>query len=268
MDQMGRLDNKVAIITGAGQGIGRGIALALAKEGAAVVIAEINPKTAAATASEIKKLGCRALAVTCDVARRKDVNAAVAATVKEFGTVDILINNAIKGESSGNQKNPQIDLLHPPQIQDLADADMAGPYTSGTLGTFYFMQACFPYLKRRGGKVINVSSGIGREGRAGMTAYAAAKEAIRALTRVAAKEWGPYKITVNTICPLAASAAQLKTAEQFPEMIKAEIAQTPLRRFGDCEIDIGRAVVCLVSSDMDFVTGNTINIDGGRGIMA
>lgn len=261
---MGRLEGKVAIITGGGAGVGRGIALAMAKEGACVVIAEINPETSARTANEIKGLGARALAVPCDVSSPEDVKATVAAAVKEFGTIDILVNNAI---DFGAGRQGTTERPGPRQLQDVTDEEMALMYNSGTMGTFHFMQACFPYLKQRGGKVVNLASGAAIEGRPGLTAYSAAKEAIRAMTGVAAREWGPYNIAVNTVCPLAASSNLERLAKLDPERIQAELALTPMGRFGDCEKDIGRAVVCLVSSDMDYVTGNTISMTGGRGVM-
>ena len=248
---MGKLDNKVAIVTGAGQGIGRGAALALAGEGAAVVIVDMKKENCIRTVNEIKLLGGRALATHCDVSRRDQVNAAVAAAAKEFGTVDILVNVA---QAMRN------DVL----FQDTTDEDMTLALGSGLMGTFYFMQECFPYMKEHGGKIINFGSAAGLEGHSGWTAYAASKEGIRALTRVACHEWGQYKINVNAICPLASSPHMLEWGAANPGMLDLIAAMTPLRRLGDCEKDIGQAVVFLASSDSDYITGQTLMVDGGQ----
>ncbi len=248
---MGKLDNKVAIVTGAGQGIGRGTALALAREDAAVVIVDMRKENCIRTVNEIKLLGSRALAAPCDVSRRDQVNAAVAATAKEFGTVDILVNVA---QAMRN------DVL----FQDTTDEDMTLALGSGLMGTFYFMQECFPYMKEHGGKIINFGSAAGLEGHSGWTAYAASKEGIRALTRVACHEWGQYKINVNAICPLASSPHMLEWGAANPGMLDLIAAMTPLRRLGDCEKDIGSAVVFLASPESDYITGQTLMVDGGQ----
>ena len=251
---MGKLDGKIAIVTGAGQGVGRGIGLALAKEGAAVIITGRTYEKCLRTADEIKALGGRALPVVCDVGRREQVNAAVAATVKEFGAIDILVNSA-------QAKRDNV------AFEDTTDEDMALALESGLLGTFYFMQACFPYLKQRGGKIINLGSAAGTEGAAGWTAYAATKEGIRAITRVAAREWGKYNINVNAICPLANSPNMQAWAETSPDMLNIMLMMVPLGRVGDCEQDIGPAVVFLASSDSDYITGHTMMVDGGQTIL-
>jgi NAD(P)-dependent dehydrogenase (short-subunit alcohol dehydrogenase family) len=251
---MGKLDGKTAIVTGAGQGIGRGVALALAKEGASVVLADIQEGSCQQTANEIRAVGAHVLPVTCDVSRRDQVKAVVAAAVKEFGTVDILVNAA---------QAMRKDVL----FQDTTDADMALAWGSGLMGTFYFMQECLPHLKQHGGKVINFGSAAGLEGHRGWAAYAAAKEGIRALTRVACHEWARYKINVNAVCPLASSPNIEEWSKTNPEMLKHLLAAVPLRRFGDCENDIGRAVVFLSCSDSDYITGQTLMVDGGQAML-
>ncbi len=251
----GRLDAKVAIVTGAGQGVGRGIARAVAQDGAAVAVVDRNPETAASTAQELVELGVRSIAIECDVSRRDQVDVAVARTASELGGVDVLVNCA-QGVPRGLAS-----------FRDHTEADMDLCYRTGPLGTFFFMQACFPHLKERAGTVVNVGSAAGLEGRAGFTAYAAAKEAIRALTRVAAHEWGPHQIRVNAISPAALSPATQAYATNNPDRFQQSLAAIPLGRIGDCEADIGRAVAALVSADMRYVTGMTLMVDGGQYVL-
>lgn len=248
---MGILQGKVAIITGAGQGIGRGIALAFVKEGAAVAIAEINPQTAASTASEIRKLGGKALDVTCDVGNREQVRKMVDLTVNEFGPVDILVNNA-----------QAIGAYGP--VESITDQDVHLTLMSGLLGTLYCSQACFPYMKERGGKIINFGSASGIIGMAGDGIYAATKEAIRGLSRTMATDWAKYKINVNVICPSAPTSAVARWAEAVgPEEAKKLRSRMRLERAGDCERDIGRAAVFLAGPDSDFITAQSLMVDGG-----
>lgn len=249
-----KLRGKVAIVTGAGRGIGRGAALALGKEGADIMAVDMNGEACVRTAQEVAGHGVRTLAVACNVSRREAVKAAVADCAKNFGTVDILVNAA---------QSMRRDVL----LQDTTDEDMALALGSGLLGTLYFMQECFPHMKEHGGKIVNFGSAAGLEGHSGWTAYAASKEAIRAITRVACHEWGIYKINANVICPLAASPNMLSWGEDNPGMLDLIAGMTPLRRLGDCENDIGRAVVFLASSDSDYITGQTLMVDGGQAML-
>ena len=251
---MGILDGKVAIVTGAGQGTGRGIALALAKEGSSIAVAGRTLWKCARTAEEAKDVGGRALPVAFLAGRREQADALVAATIKEFGTVDILVNSA-------QDTRPGVSF------EDTTDEDMALALDSGLWGTFHLMQACFRYLKERGGKIINLASAAGIEGMEGFAAYAAAKEGIRALTRVAAREWAKYGVTVNVICPFADAPAQRAWAKAHPDEMARNVAKVPMGRLGDCERDIGRAVVFLASSDSDYITGHSIMVDGGQAIL-
>ncbi len=248
------LKGKVAIVTGAGQGIGRGIALALAKEGASIAIPEINLEYATAVANEIKEFGGKALPIACDVGKREEVNAAVSAVVQEFGTVDILVNNAQAARANVN-------------IEDETDEGWNSTFKSGVYGTFYFMQACFPYLKENGGKIINFASTAGTNGLEGMCAYASNKEAIRGLSRVAANEWGKYKINVNVVLPWATSRLWEYFEQSNPEVAQITLAQNPMRRIGDPEGDVGRVVVFLAGPDSDYVNGVNIPVDGGQTIL-
>lgn len=252
---MGRLDGKVAIITGGGGGIGRGTALVLAREGAAIVIAERNTQTGAESADLVKAAGGRALAVTCDVRKQAEVDAVAAAAFETFGGIDILVNTA--------QDAPRWPMVGLQPLTETSVEDMNLAWESGPIGTFHFMLACFPRMKDRGGKIINFGSAAGIQGAAGYGAYAAAKEAIRALTRVAANEWAKHKINVNAICPIANSPGWKEWERLYPEAIQSVLAMIPLGRVGDTEKDIGRIVLFLASSDSDYLTGQTIFADGG-----
>jgi NAD(P)-dependent dehydrogenase (short-subunit alcohol dehydrogenase family) len=253
-EAMGKLEEKVALVTGGGRGIGRGIALELAREGAAVVIAELDPQTASQTAKEIEALGVRALGVETDVARREQVEATVEATQEAFGRLDILINNA-------QIQRQQVSF------EDTTDDDMETVLGSGVLGTFLCMQACFPLLRQRGGKIVNVASAAGLVGYPGWTSYAVSKEGIRALTKVAAREWGQYKINVNVICPAANTPSFQEWSGNHPDLAKEMLQSIPLGRFGDPEADIGRAVAFLTGPDSDYITGLTVMVDGGQTIL-
>lgn len=248
---MGRLAGKVAIITGAGQGVGRGIALALAKEGASVVLAGRTEPKVREVAEELKAFSRNVLAVRCDVGVRADVDATVAAAVQAFGTVDILFNNAFIGND-------------PMPIEATSDEYLRAALQTNVFGCLYFMQACFPYLKRRGGRVINFATGAGIEGWAYFLTYAASKEAIRGMTRVAAREWGPHKITVNVMAPMANSPAMETFKTNHPDPFQAMMAVTPLGYVGDCVDDIGPVAVFLASDDSRYITGSTFTPDGGR----
>ena len=187
----GRLDGKVAVVTGSGQGVGRGIARAMAAEGARCVIAEFNEESGGRVAEELRSEGSQAEFVACDVTQRESVDQAVARTLEAFGQLDVLVNNA--------QRAP----LAPTPVMDHTDEIIDLCFETGFRGTFRFMQAAHPHLKASRGNVINIASGAGLEGLEGQAAYGAAKEAIRALSKSAAREWGRDGIRVSIICPLA-----------------------------------------------------------------
>jgi NAD(P)-dependent dehydrogenase (short-subunit alcohol dehydrogenase family) len=247
------LQGKVAIVTGGGQGIGRGVALAFATEGANVVIADKNATTATSAAAEVRERGVAALAAECDVTDLDDIRTCVDKTMAEFGQLDILVNNAMA--------DPGLSLI---PFMDTTDEHMDKYWKSGPLATFHFMQACYPHLRGRDSAIVNVGSRAGIDGLWGYAAYGAAKEAIRALTKAAAREWGPDRIRVNAIAPYADSPANRLAQSLQPDATATRGAPTrPLSRAGDCELDIGRTVVYLASDLSAFVTGHTVMVDGG-----
>lgn len=264
---MGFLEGKTAIITGGGfaalkngepGSIGYGIATAYAKEGANLVITGRNVKKLEDAKERLEAAyGIQVLPVAADVSAGSDnkatVQAVVDAAIEKFGRIDVLVNNAqasASGVTLADHTTDQFDLA----------------IYSGLYATFYYMQACYPYLKETKGSVINFASGAGLFGNLGQCAYAAAKEGIRGLTRVAATEWGPDGINCNCICPLVMTDALKKWKEEYPAVYEQTIKGIPAGRFGDPEKDIGRTAVFLCSEDAKYISGETITMQGGSGL--
>ena len=252
------LENKVAIVTGAGQGVGRGVALALADSGAVVTLNGRTEHKVLAVRDEIVARGGRALAVAGDVKDPADIARCVAATIEAFGSVDILINNA-----------QEVALGY---LLDVSDAEVAAGWESGPMATLRLMRACHPYLKatetKSGGVIVNMGSRAGvRPDPQRRGAYAAVKEAIRALSRAAAMEWAADGIRVNVVLPYASSPALEALAAANPEEFDRTRLAVPLQRVGDAETDIGAAVVFLCSGASGYITGATIPVDGGNAFL-
>ena len=245
-----RLEGTVAVVTGAGQGIGRGAALALAKEGAAVALLGRTLDKCDSVATEIVSFGGQARAYRCDVGVRGEVDAVIGKVAEDFGGFDTVVNNA----------QASVQRL----LAETTDADIELAWQSGALGTLYTMQAALPHLRARGGgAIINFGSSTAIEGNTSFGSYAMAKEAIRGLSRVAAREWGQYGIRVNVIVPNALSPAAETFRDEFPDRFERQQLRVPLRRVGDPETDIGRAVVALASDDLSYMTGDTLMLTGG-----
>jgi NAD(P)-dependent dehydrogenase (short-subunit alcohol dehydrogenase family) len=245
------LNGRVAIVTGAGQGIGRGVALALATAGATVVAAGRTAATLQDTCSEIRARGSAALPVVCDVRELLDIERCVGRAVGEFGRLDVLVNNA--------QTYRHALLL------DATEEDMETTWRSGPLAVFRSMRAAYPHLKDRRGVIVNFGSGaqLMHDGRL-YSVYAAAKSAIESLTRYAAVEWGGDGIRVVLVMPAARSAGVEAFERRDPARYQEMLGRIPAGRFGDAELDIGRAVTWLVSDEASYITGSTIMLDGGQ----
>lgn len=245
-----RLEDQVAVVTGAGQGIGRGCALALVAEGARVALLGRTVGKCSAVAEEIRGRGGVALPIECDVESREQIDRAIARVIQEFGRIDSVVNNA--------------QSLAYKSVRRLTEEDMRSMWESGPMGVFRVQQACFEHLRESKGCVVNMGSGSSILPRPSMAGYAMAKEAIRILTRVTALEWGRYGIRVNAVCPLAESPGMNFFSGENPGAYEAMvIPEIPLGRLGDPELDIGRAVVFLCSGDSGYMTGTTLMVDGG-----
>lgn len=246
---MKRLQGKTAIITGGASGIGKGMAMSFVKEGAKVAIVDLNGEVGEQTIKELQEHQPESIFIQANLAEHDKLAGIVKQVADKFGKIDILVNNAHASRNMPFDQTTQEDF-------DLS-------FNTGFYPTFYFMQAALPFLKETEGKIINFASGAGINGDANQASYAAAKEAIRAITRVAAEEFGPFGINVNLIAPIAKSPGMLQWAEQHPEYYERMLSKIPLRRLGELESDIGRTAVFLASKDSDYITGQTIMVDGG-----
>lgn len=245
----GQLAGRVALVTGGGAGIGAGLVKRFADEGAKVVVAELDETQGREVADAVG-----GVFVKCDVARRVDVEGAVQAAVDAYGSIDVLVNNAWGGGSIGRVEHKTGEALN---------AGMAVGY----LGPFWAMKTAYPFMKGNGwGRIINMVSLNGVNAHVGSLEYNAAKEALRALTRTAAREWAPTGVTVNAIAPAAKSQAFLRAIGEYPELVALADAANPMGRMGDPYDDIAPVAVFLASEGSRYLTGNTLFVDGGSHI--
>ncbi|MDO5036728.1 MAG: SDR family NAD(P)-dependent oxidoreductase [Tissierellia bacterium] len=264
---MGFLKGKTAIITGGGKAllkdgspgsIGYGVALAYAKEGANLVITGRNVEKLENAKKDLEEnYGIEVLALPADVSAGNDnegvVKNVIDKTIEKFSRIDVLINIAqasASGVPLGDHTTENFDLA----------------IYSGLYGTFYFMKYAYPHLKESKGTVINFASGAGLFGNYGQGSYAAAKEGIRGLSRVAATEWAPDGINVNVICPLAFTKALEDFKDHYPQAYEKNVKIPPVGYLGRSEPDIGRVCVQLASEDFKYLTGETLTLEGGLGL--
>lgn len=247
---MTSLQGKIAVITGASQGIGLAIATSFSKEGASIVISSRRLDAIEHAASQLREQGANVVAVQADTSQREDAQRTIDAAVAEFGDLNILVNNA------------QSTQQH--RVENITKEAIDLTFGSGLFGTLYHMQAAFPHLKKRGGSIINFGTRQGIYGEPGDGIYGANKEGIRALSRSAAREWGQHNIRVNVINPAALSPAAASFFEENPERGAEYMRAIALGRFGDPEGDIAPIAVFLASDASHYLTGQTLNADGGQ----
>ena len=241
---MGLLDGKVAIITGGGKGIGFGIASAFAEEGANLCITGRNEQRLIDAEAKLKEqYSVDVMHVAAEGSDEEAVKNVIAQTIAHFGKLDTVVNNAQASKSGV-------------MLVDHSKEDFDLAINSGLYAAFFYMKHAFPELKKTKGSVVNLSSGAGLFGKPGQSSYAAAKEGIRGMTRVAATEWGPDGVRANVICPLAMTEQLAAWKEEYPDTFAATIKGIPLGRFGDPKTDIAPVAV----------SGETITIQGGSGL--
>jgi NAD(P)-dependent dehydrogenase (short-subunit alcohol dehydrogenase family) len=252
------LDGKVAVVTGASRGIGRAIAEQFAREGARVAVTSRTQASVDAVVGEITEAGGTAIGLTCDVGHPDQIAAMVERTAAEFGGIDILVNNA---QSFGTRANPSVHSWDT-ALEDVTDEEVDWVFDTGARATLKGMQAAFPYMKDKGGSIINFGSRRGVLCPPHSAPYNLSKEAVRALSRTASNEWGRYGIRVNVINPAIETEAASGEFAKTPG-IKEKIAQAiPLRRWALPD-ECARVAVFLAGADSSYVTGMTFMVDGG-----
>ncbi|MGI5239295.1 SDR family NAD(P)-dependent oxidoreductase [Dactylosporangium sp. CA-139066] len=253
---MGQLSERVAIVTGAASGVGRGCARRFADEGAAVVLADIQGELVNELAEEITTGGGKAVAATCDVAKENEIDQVVGAAIESFGQIDILANIA---QGAMNEMR---------FLEETKPEDTLASFVTGPLQTMLFMQKCLPHMKERHyGRIINTASHSALFGMPGFTPYEMAKGAIMALTRNASQEWGKYGIVTNTFLPVIRTPAY-DLSEQGREAARMLAEQIPTGRFGTAYEDCAPMLVFLASEGAGYINGQAIGVDGGRFLFA
>jgi NAD(P)-dependent dehydrogenase (short-subunit alcohol dehydrogenase family) len=246
----GRMAGRAALVFGAGQGIGRGICLAMASEGATVVATDVHAENAERTAEQVRQRGAEAIGLACDVANETSVRQAVNRTLEFSDRLDFTAVTALP------------DMYYGP-LEGCSAEHFERDWRVGVLGVLHVLKASSGPLQKSKGSVLLFGSAHGVEGSADRISYVAVKEAVRGMARAAAREWGKYGVRVNAICPFANSPVMADYERDHPDWFDDSLSQVPLHRLGDCEKDVGRAAVYLASDDGSFVTGHTLMVDGG-----
>lgn len=252
MSADGRLAGRTVIVTGAGQGVGEGIARACAGEGANVVIAARRAETGEPVAAAIRDAGGAAVCVVTDVTRRDAMVACIDATIARYGALEVVVHNAYRGASPHRLEDVDLELWERNS-------------RTAVWGSYYSAVLAYPHLVAAGsrGRLIFVTSPSGVEGSVNIPIYSPVKAAQRAMAKSLSREWGPHGVTVNCIAPVAASPSLVDAFAQNPVLRERVEARTSLRRIGDPERDIGSVAVFLASDGGGYITGQTIVCDGG-----
>ncbi len=242
-----KLIGKVALVTGAAQGIGKAIALLLARNGADIVVADINLEKAEETAREIESIGPKAMAFKVNVAHLSDLERMVEAILERFGKIDILVNNA--------------GITRDKLILRMTEEDWDTVLNVNLKGTFNCTKVVVRHMaKQRGGKIVNIASVVGEMGNAGQVNYSASKAGVIGLTKTIAREFAQRRINVNAIAP---GYIETPMTEVLPEKVKEELKRLiPMERLGKPE-DVAEAVLFLVSEASNYITGQVLNVNGG-----
>ncbi|MFF3572917.1 SDR family NAD(P)-dependent oxidoreductase [Nocardia jiangxiensis] len=241
-----KLQGKTAIVTGGAGGIGRAITTVFVQQGADVLFVDIDRERGESLEQE---LGSHARFLRIDISEQTSAAVIRDAALSAFGSIDILVNNAHASRQAAFVETTS-------EMFDLS-------FNTGFYPTVHLMQACYEQLRASKGSVVNFASGSGLEGMPRQTSYAAAKEAIRGVSRVAANEWAPDGIRVNVVCPFAATEGVSAWQAQHPEQAAQAVAKVPLRRIGNPETDIAPVVAFLASEEARYITGQTVMADGG-----
>jgi 3-oxoacyl-[acyl-carrier protein] reductase len=247
MEQGLKLTGRVALVTGAAQGIGKAVALLLARNGADIVVSDINLEKAEETANEISSIGRKALAVKVDVANWNDVERMVEVILEKFAKIDILVNNA--------------GITRDKLILRMTEEDWDAVLNVNLKGTFHCTKAVVRHMaKQRSGKIVNIASVVGEMGNAGQANYSASKAGVIGLTKTIAREFAQRGININAIAP---GYIETPMTEVLPEKAKEELKKLiPMERLGKPE-DVAEAVLFLVSEESNYITGQVLNVNGG-----